>query len=247
MAGQQEWNIEQLQKAAAGRVPSPAELQLQKQAGLNAARQYGLAAALQGRNPGAALRSARLGSLATQSDANLQAAQLRAQEQAQARAALVQALASARGQGQNLLGLDNDYLGKLLSGQLGALNIGTDAAGAQFKGDNTNAAAQNQFNGNILQGIIASSDRRGKTDIKPRDMSKLADALKGYSFRYKDKMNGEGDRVGVMAQDAEKGGKLGKLMIRRAPDGRMGLDVANGLGAALAMSAQALREARKAA
>lgn len=249
LAGGQERNISDLAAAAAGNVASPAEIQLQKMAGLNAARQFGLASALQGRNPGAAMRSARLGSIATQAATNVDAAALRAQEQAAARNQLIQALASARGQGQNLLQLDNGAQSDLLHAQLQALGIGEKAAGDQFNAENKNAAAGNQFNGGILQSIIGgiTSDRTAKTDIKPRDFSKLADSIKGYSFRYKDAADGEGERVGVMAQDVEKGGPAGKLIIRRRPGQKLRLDVGNAIGAALAMSAQALRESRKAA
>lgn len=245
---QQQDNISSLAAAAAGRVPSPAEIQLQQMSGVNAARQLGLAAALQGRNPGAALRSGRLGSLATQSDTNIQAAMLRAKEQENARNMLIQALHVARGDEQNLNSQDIDWRKALLSGELGALGTGVDAASAKFKGDSTNAAAQNEFNMDLFKtGGKLLSDRTTKTDIRPTDMSKLAASLKAYRFKYKDEANGEGERVGVMAQDVAKGGAAGKLILRRTPAGKMALDIGNGLGAALAMSAQALREARKAA
>jgi hypothetical protein len=249
LAVQQNNNISDLSRAAAGKVASPAEIQLQKMAGMNAARQFGLAAALQGRNPGAAMRSARLGSIATQAATNVDAATLRAQEEQAARNQLIQALASARGQGQNLLSLDNGAQNALLQAQLEALGIGTKAAGAQFDAENKNAAAQNQFDGNIMNmfGGMIKSDRTAKTDIKPRDLTKLAGAIKGYGFRYKDPADGPGERVGVMAQDVAKGGPAGKLIVRRGPGRKLHLDVGNAIGAALAMSAQALRESRKAA
>ena len=252
LAAEQQGNISDLAMAAAGATPSPAEIQLQKQAGLNAARQFGLASALQGRNPGAALRSARLGSIATQAATNVDAAALRAQEQAQARNALVQALQAARGQGQQLLANDTDWRRALLSGELGGLESGTRAATGEVDAQARQAAANNSFLGGLVSTggqILGSifSDRTVKTDIRPRDMSKLATAIKGYSFRYKDQGHGEGERVGVMAQDVAKGGKAGKLIVRRGPDRKLRLDAGNAIGAALAMSAQALREARKAA
>src|SRR6478609_8444380 len=54
----QNQNIADLQAAAAGTVPSAAQIQLQQQGAQNAAGAYGLAAALQGRNPGQALMTA---------------------------------------------------------------------------------------------------------------------------------------------------------------------------------------------
>ena len=152
LAGQQQTNIDQLAAAAAGRVPSPAELQLQQQAARNAANQYGLAAALQGRSPGAALRQASMGSVATQADANTQAAILRAKEQADARNQLITALQSARGQGQNLLQNDTDWRKALLAGQIGALGAGTTAAGNEAQASAQNAAARNSLLGGLISG-----------------------------------------------------------------------------------------------
>lgn len=152
LAAQQQSNINDLAAAAAGRVASPAELQLQQQAARNAANQYGLAAALQGRSPGAALRQASMGSVATQADTNTQAAIMRAKEQADARNQLITALQSARGQGQNLLQTDMDWRKALLSGQLGALGAGTTAAGNAANASAQNAAAQNAYKGSLIGG-----------------------------------------------------------------------------------------------
>src|SRR5262245_55585982 len=243
LAAQQQGNIDQLAAAAAGRVPSPAEIQLQQQAGINAARQFGLAAALQGRNPGAALRSARLGSLATQGQTNIDAAMLRAKEQADARAALVNALQSARGQGQNLLGADVDWRKALLGGEENALYAGTRAATGEVDAQQKQAAANRGLIGDLLGAV---SDRTAKKDIRPADLDSLADSLKGFRFRYKDEAHGKGERVGVMAQDVAKGGPIGKRMVNMGPGGKLRLDVGNAVGAALAMSAQALRRSKEA-
>jgi hypothetical protein len=89
------------------------------------------------------------------------------------------------------------------------------------------------------------SDERLKEDVKPAKLEKLAESLKGFRFRYKDQAHGEGERVGVMAQDAQKGGPIGKGMVKMDGAGRLKLDVGNAVGAALAMSAQALRETKK--
>lgn len=232
LADQQQSNINDLSAAAAGKVASPAELQLQQQSGLNAARQFGLATALQGRNPGAALRSARLGSQATMADTNLQAAMLRAKEQAEARTALMEALARARQGEQQLYSTDTDY-------RKGMLDIGAK-----------NAAADNTFKGGLINGGGGAlgaifSDRRVKTDVKPANLVQLAKAIPGYEFDYKDPAHGEGRRVGVMAQDVAAGGPIGERMVNMDGKGRLKLDVGNAVGAALAMSAQALREAKK--
>jgi hypothetical protein len=239
-------NIYDLQQAAAGKVPSPAEIQLQRQAGVNAARQFGLAAALQGRNPGAAMRSARLGSLATQAGTNVDAAMLRAAEQNQARNALVQAIAAGRAGELGLLGADTDWRKALLGGEIGALDAGGKAAGAFADAATKAQGADNVLKGGLIQGAGSIiSDEREKTDVKPANLEKLADAMKGFRFRYKDQANGEGERVGFMAQDALRGGPIGKGMVKTRRDGKLSIDVGNAVGAAVAMSAQALREAKK--
>jgi hypothetical protein len=48
-----------------------------------------------------------------------------------------------------------------------------------------------------------------------------------------------------MAQDAQKGGPMGRGMVSKGTDGVLRLDAGNMLGAALAMSAEALRRTRK--
>ena len=239
-------NIDDLFDAAAGRVPSPAEIQLKQQSGLNAGRQFGLAAALQGRNPGAALRSGRLGSQATLADTNIQAAMLRAKEQQDARNMLVQALHAARGDEFDLLRNDTDWRKSLLGESGDALDSAAKAAAAKAEAEAKNTAAQNQFNGDLFKaGASIFSDERMKTDVKPADLDTLADSLKGFRFRYKDKANGDGERVGIMAQDAAKGGPAGKRMVNLDGNGKMRLDVGNAVGAALAMSAKALRESKQ--
>jgi len=152
LAAQQQMNINGLAAAASGRVPSPAELQLQQQAARNAANSYGTAAALQGRSPGAALRMGTLGAVNTQAATNAQAAIQRAQDTQAAQQQLIQALSSARGQGQNLLAQDMDWRKALLSGQLGALGAGTTAAGNEANAQSQAAAAQNAYKGSLIGG-----------------------------------------------------------------------------------------------
>lgn len=234
-------SIQQLLSASQGKTPSAAQIQLQDQAGKNVASQFGLAAALQGRNPGAALRSAQIGAGNTLAQTNIDAAMLRAKEQSDARNALAQALANERQQ-------DLGYQQALLQGQIGALNAGTGAAGQLANAQAANAAAQNAYKGSLIGGgatLLGSifSDRRLKTDVKPANLLKLADSIKGFRFKYKDQAHGEGERVGVMAQDVSRGGPIGERMVATDGAGRMKLDIGNALGAALAMSAEALRKA----
>lgn len=59
------------------------------------------------------------------------------------------------------------------------------------------------------------SDARLKTDIEevdPKDLRELKAAIKPYLFRYKNDAHGEGEWLGIMAQDIEKT-KLGQRVI----------------------------------
>lgn len=240
--------LNQLGAAAAGKVPSPAELQLQQQSARNMASQFGLAAALQGRSPGMALRNATQGAAQIQGQTNQDAATLRAQEEANARNAYIQALQGSYGQQLQQRGLDINQQQGLTQAQLQALGIGTQAGIGNANASAANAASQNAFTGQILgtgaqlAGLAFKSDRRAKTAIKRTGLVKLARALDGYTYRYKDAKDGDGDRVGIMAQDALKGGKAGRSLVRNI-GGKLHIDVGNAVGAALAMSAAALRKA----
>lgn len=154
LGAQEQGNITGLRDIASGRATSPVELQLQQQAARNSAGAYGTAAALQGRNPGSALRQALDSSFRTNSDANLQAAQVRAQQQQAAQTALIQALASARGQGQNLLSADMDWRKALLNGQLSALDSSSKAAQAYGTAQGGQVAADNAKSGGLVSGIV---------------------------------------------------------------------------------------------
>lgn len=93
---QQEQSISGLQDAAAGRVPSAAELQLRQTRDANVANQLAIAATLQGRSAGGALKQASDASGAINAKAAADAAILRANEQAQARNTLSTALQGVR-------------------------------------------------------------------------------------------------------------------------------------------------------
>ena len=78
---------------------------------------------------------------------------------------------------------------------------------------------------------------------EPKDFSpkKFLDALKPNSFEYKDEfkknpMGGEGRFLGVMAQDLEKAGPVGKSMVEDTPMGKL-VNYGKGFGAVLAAQA----------
>lgn len=257
-AGQNQ-NIVQLTGAANGTVPSAAQIQLQQQGAQNAAGAYGLAAALQGRNPGQALMTAQNTALQTQAQTNAALAAQRANEMAAARGQLTGALSGMQGQQTTTRGQDLGYKQDLAGDILAAGGQQITAAGNTVSANAANAASQNGYNGALVGAGAAAaapkptSDRREKTDVEGIDtdgLMKLADQLKAFAFKYKNPgAPGEapGQRVGVMAQDAERGGPVGKGMVDVDGSGTKRLDIGNSIGAALAMSAEALRRTRKAA
>jgi hypothetical protein len=250
-------NLTGLQNAAEGNVPSAAEIQAKNMAARAGAQQFGMAAALQGgHSPGNVLRRAQMGAMDVAAQAREQGAALRAQEQATARGQLTGALTGIRGNEQDLgtsqATLNQQNRNALLQAQLQAMGFGNQAAGAAADAAAKDQAAQYQFYGSALgavPGLAKLSDERTKTEIAPANLDRLASVLEGFTFRYKDPTipgADPGPRVGIMAQDALRGGPAGRAMVGKGPDGLLRLDVGNALGAALAMSAAALRRARKA-
>lgn len=250
----QNQNIASLAAYANGTAPSAAQLQLQQQAAQNRASNYGTAAALQGRNPGEALSQAMNAGVATQAATNAQAAQLRAQEQQAGQSALSQALGQQAQVQSGLRSQGLGYLSNLYGAQNQALGSQTTAAGNETGANLQNAQMNNSTKGGIV-GSLASlggsllSDEREKHDVKPVSggaFDKLADALKGYTYEYDADAPGgaPGERVGPMAQDAERGGPAGRAMVSQGGDGALRMDRDNMLGAALAMSAEAIRRTK---
>lgn len=166
-------NLGNLEDAAAGRVVSPAELQLRRQAATNAATNLAAARALGGRSFGGATRAATLANAESGAQTNVDAAVMRAQEQERARQALIQALSGTRGQdidvsqsnanlaqaanANNLKSqLDTNQLADqhrlaLLKAQLDALGIGTQAGVGAVNAAAKNAASENESKQSIFK------------------------------------------------------------------------------------------------
>jgi len=208
---QQEQSISDLQDAAAGRVASPAELQLRQQAGIDASRQYGLAAALQGNNPAAALRQASLGSATIAGTTNQNAGILRANETATARNALANTLSNVRQSDQGAVNTDVNQQGTMTQGQLTSQGQGVTSTGEKLtaeaekeKADAARAGALVGAAGTL--GATLLSDKRAKKDIVK---ASLADALgkgvHGVTFEYRPE-SGEDDtpHFGVLADQLER-------------------------------------------
>jgi len=83
---------------------------------------------------------------------------------------------------------------------------------------------------------VQKKSEGGKVDeFDPRS---FLDALQATSFEYKKEAKGlpgagEGRRLGIMAQDLEKAGPVGKSMVKETPNGKQ-VDMGAGFGAILA-------------
>jgi hypothetical protein len=243
--GQQSANISSLTAAANGTVPSAAAMDAEKTRQANVANQMGMAAALRGHSVGGALAQASEGAARVNSEAAANGAILRAKEQSDARNQLTGALSGARTQDTADAGQDLDWRKALLSGQLGANQTAGSTAGAEATASANAADSANKFKGGLIGGIAGAvpllSDKREKTDIHAAggEVQQILDALKPKGFEYRDPNApgaGPGERIGVMAQDAAKGGPAGRAMIA---DGKpMTMDVGNSLGTTLAALGQ---------
>ena len=170
-------NLEDLFASAAGKVASPAEIQLRQAAARNAATNFGAARALGGRSFGGATRAATVANAEAGAQTNVDTAMLRAAEQERARQALIQALSGARGQDIDVAGananlaqaanannlraqMDQNALAEqhrlaLLKAQLEALGIGTQAGVGAVNAAAKNAENENEAKAGVLKGASA--------------------------------------------------------------------------------------------
>lgn len=114
-----------------------------------------------------------------------------------------------------------NYANNVSANQIG---LGNANAAAHIAGANR----QSQLMGTgISAAALAFSDERLKTNIQPiakEDIEELRRVLKPYAYNYIDDVFGEGDWVGVMAQDLEKS-KLGRTAIIEDEDGHKMIDM----------------------
>jgi hypothetical protein len=107
-------------------------------------------------------------------------------------------------------------------------------------------AQSNQMTGLIGQGMQAygaySSDERVKTNIQPvskADLKEMRSKLKAYFFNYIDQdTDGQGEWVGVMAQDLEQS-RLGRTLITTDERGVKQIDMRKAMSMLLATMAEA--------
>jgi hypothetical protein len=137
---------------------------------------------------------------------------------------------------QTQMGLGNATAADLM-GQAG-MNAGMLNSLMQATGQAVGASAGKGGGG---ESPTMFCDERLKTDIKPvskEDMAELKACLRAYRFRYKDAKHGQGDFIGVMAQDLEKS-KLGRTLVFENEKGEKQIDVHRVLMLFLASMAEA--------
>lgn len=130
-----------------------------------------------------------------------------------------------------------------------AVNLGTGLSNNLTGYGNAQGAANiakgNQENQLLGQAAMAAamyfSDSRLKENIKSLnndDIKEMKQHLKAYAFNYKSNEHGQGDWVGVMAQDLEKS-KLGQTLVVHDNFGNKMIDIRKVLSMFLATMAEA--------
>ncbi len=95
---------------------------------------------------------------------------------------------------------------------------------------------------------LSKSDERAKKNVKDvpeAAAERLARALDVKEFEYKDPADGEGKRMGVMAQDLERAGPLGKKLVHEDDSGTKSVDYAGLTSLLLAAALRGKKEARR--
>lgn len=126
------------------------------------------------------------------------------------------------------------------------------AAQSAISNQNTDAAKANSER-SMIAGLggaaVMASDEDAKENIKPKGdasgaIESFVNAIKPYSYEYKDQKHGSGEKVGVMAQDLEKS-QIGQTMVDEAPDGTKMVDTNKAIGAILAGMADMNKKLKK--
>lgn len=117
------------------------------------------------------------------------------------------------------------------------LGLGDAKASARIAQANRDSQLLQQ---GIQGGMALFSDRNVKTNITPidkNDLQEMKSHLKAYAFNYLNDEHGEGDWVGVMAQDLEKT-KLGRTLVFEDAHGHKQIDIKKTLSLFLATMAE---------
>jgi hypothetical protein len=86
--------------------------------------------------------------------------------------------------------------------------------------------------------LMYKSDINAKENIQKGDLDidQFLNDITGYKYNYKNPQDGQGERLGVMAQDMEKSA-MGQETVMDGPDGKQ-IDMKKALAASLASLAR---------
>lgn len=247
---------------AGGQAPGAGELAVNRQIGQANAAQAAAAHMARGANAALAYRNAARNTADIGLAGAGQAAAAQMQDQQGANAQLGQLYGTMRGQDQAFAG-QNAQLGQqagLANQQAQLQQTGMNdarqiqALGQQLGWDQARINAElakagiaSQDHGifpSLLQagGTVAAvlSDERLKTDITDggNDADELMARLRPRTYRYRDPHNGEGRRLGIMAQDLARSRMGSATLVKVDSDGYLGVDIGKAASAALASVAR---------
>lgn len=252
-----------LEAQARGEGPSLAENQLRQANERSLANQLALAASTRGRsNPAATARQVLQNQAQNNQVTNAQVADARIQEQLNAQQMLGNLSTQLREQDaaaqNNAISQNAQFLAERAgiadANRAAAMNLETTRAnqaigvGNQAVQDTINRrdTRQSTISG-LLQGgggglgmLSKMSDKNAKSDIKDgsEEVYDFLEALNSKVYKYKEpEKHGSGKEIGVLAQDVERGGNVGKSLVKELPEGKV-LDMGKGFGAVLAAQAE---------
>lgn len=224
-------NLNDLARVASSRTAdtSLADALLKQQTDRALKDQYSLAASTKGQVNPALLQRQIMKNAAETGQKNAQSA------------AIVQAQAQREQQKQNDA-LALEYRKMALNAKLAQADANLKAQGyqtqlAQAATQGTTGAIGGLFSAGGTLGAAAISDENEKKEIKDgvKELHELLDSIDVKTYKYKDKENGEGKRVGPMAQDMEES-ELGDALVKETSKGKA-IDMRGGFTAVLAATA----------
>lgn len=122
-----------------------------------------------------------------------------------------------------------------------------DAYFGKSKIDQEQSKRDQEFTGSMLEGAgsFINSDKNLKKDVERFDAESFLNELTGYKYNYKKpEKHGQGEQVGIMAQDLERT-EVGPMLVENSPEGNKGIDYSKAGGpifASLASLNERLKE-----
>lgn len=165
---------------------------------------------------------------------------LQAQQRAQADAARL-------AQQQFQAGLSQQELAARLQQQGTQAGFESGIYGADVRGDGQPGMQSQVIGAGLQAGAMAlMSDEREKENISEGNgaIDRMLASLQAKEYNYKDSANGEGDKVGVMAQDLEKS-EVGSRMVEENSEGKKMIKGEDFMGTTLASLARLNERLRK--